>query len=87
MPAAPTDAFLSGQGIPVDPGRVEDELSNLWGPAAERAGGPELENPSVTRVVLANLVVEADEASRGGGSPSGSTRSWPGSRAGPSSWA
>jgi glucose-6-phosphate dehydrogenase assembly protein OpcA len=65
MPDSATDAFLTGQGIPVDPGRVEDELSKLWGPAAERAGGPELENPSVTRVVLANLVVEADEAGAG----------------------
>ena len=65
MPDSPTDAFLTGQGIPVEPGRVEDELSKLWGPAAERAGEPELENPSVTRVVLANLVVEADEAGAG----------------------
>jgi glucose-6-phosphate dehydrogenase assembly protein OpcA len=59
MPQSTSDAFLSGQGIPVDLGRVEDELTRLWGPAAERAGGPELEHPNVTRVALANLVVEA----------------------------
>lgn len=64
MPDA-TDAFLSGQGIPVEPGRIEEELTKLWGPAAERAGGPELDHPNVTRVVLANLVVEADEANAG----------------------
>jgi glucose-6-phosphate dehydrogenase assembly protein OpcA len=39
--------------------RVETELTRLWGPAAERVGGPDLDNPNVTRVVLANLVVEA----------------------------
>ncbi len=65
MTDSPTDAFLSGQGIPVEPGRIEDELTKLWGPAAERAGGPELDHPNVTRVVLANLIVEADEASAG----------------------
>src|SRR5579871_1495553 len=65
MPDSPTDAFLSGQGIPVEPGRIEDELTRLWGPAAERAGGPELDHPNVTRVVLANLVVQACEASAG----------------------
>ena len=52
-------AFLSGQGIPVEPGRIEAELTRLWGPAAELAGGPELEHPNVTRIVLANLVVLA----------------------------
>jgi glucose-6-phosphate dehydrogenase assembly protein OpcA len=55
--ADPTDAFLSGQGIPVAPGDVDEELSRLWGPAAEREGGPDPEHPTVTRVVLANLVV------------------------------
>ena len=55
---AMTDSFLAGQGIPVDPGQVEMELAKLWGPAAELAGGPELENPNVTRIALANLVVE-----------------------------
>ena len=52
-----SDAFLNGQGIPVDPRDIESELSRLWGPAAERVGGPELTNPHVTRIVLANLVV------------------------------
>lgn len=65
MPEATTDAFLTGQGIPVDPGRVEDELVKLWGPAAERAGGPDVEHPNVTRVVLANLIVEADACNAG----------------------
>jgi glucose-6-phosphate dehydrogenase assembly protein OpcA len=65
MPEAATDAFLSGQGILVEPARIEDELTRLWGPAAERAGGPELDHPNVTRVVLANLVVETDEACAG----------------------
>ncbi len=54
-----SDAFLQGQGIQVDPSAIETELVRLWGPAAERIGGPELEHPNVTRVVLANLVVVA----------------------------
>jgi glucose-6-phosphate dehydrogenase assembly protein OpcA len=54
---ASTDAFLSGQGIPIELPRVEDELQKLWGPAAEREGGPTPEHPTVTRLVLANLVV------------------------------
>ncbi len=54
-----TDAFLQGQGIPVDLPNVESELIKLWGTSAEQVGGPELENPHVTRVVLANLVVES----------------------------
>ncbi len=59
MPDAMTDSFLAGQGIPVALGQVETELIKLWGPAAERAGGPEPENPHVTRIALANLVVES----------------------------
>ena len=59
MAEATSDAFLSGQGIPVEPGQIESELTRLWGPAAERAGGPDQESPNVTRIVLANLVVEA----------------------------
>jgi hypothetical protein len=55
---ATSDAFLQGQGIPVDLPQVESELIKLWGSSAEQVGGPELENPNVTRVVLANLVVE-----------------------------
>src|SRR5205085_1375723 len=65
MANASTDAFLSGQGIPVDLSRIEDELVQLWGPAAEREGGPDLEQPAVTRVALANLVVAALRADPG----------------------
>src|SRR5438270_7211399 len=57
-----SDAFLQGQGVPVDPHDIEAELTRLWGPAAERAGGPDLEHPTVTRVVLANLVVGSKRA-------------------------
>lgn len=53
----PSDAFLSGEGVPVPLGQVEAELAKLWGPAAEREGGPDLDQPTVTRLVLANLVV------------------------------
>jgi len=52
-----TDAFLRGRGIPVDPTAIERELVRLWGPEAERVGGPDLDRPAVTRLVLANLVV------------------------------
>jgi glucose-6-phosphate dehydrogenase assembly protein OpcA len=55
--SATTDSFLEGQGIPVALPEIETELAKLWGPAAEQIGGPELENPHVTRIVLANLVV------------------------------
>ncbi len=58
MPGATTDTFLQGQGIEVDLRDIESELAQLWTPAAEQVGGPELENPLVTRIVLANLVVE-----------------------------
>jgi glucose-6-phosphate dehydrogenase assembly protein OpcA len=57
MSAATIDSFLEGQGIPVDLRQIETELAKLWGPAAEQVGGPELESPNVTRIVLANLVV------------------------------
>lgn len=57
MSEATSDAFLSGQGIPVELSKIEGALADLWGPAAEREGGPDLENPAVTRVTLANLVV------------------------------
>lgn len=57
-----SNAFLEGQGVAVELGAIEDELDRLWGPAAEQAGGPELDHPSVTRVVLANLVVAAMES-------------------------
>jgi glucose-6-phosphate dehydrogenase assembly protein OpcA len=54
-----TTPFLEGQGIPVELREIEDVLAKLWGPAALQAGGPEVENPNVTRIVLANLVVES----------------------------
>jgi hypothetical protein len=57
MSSSPTDAFYEGRGIPVELAEVEDTLDRLWGPAAEKAGGPELENPAVTRVALANVVI------------------------------
>jgi glucose-6-phosphate dehydrogenase assembly protein OpcA len=58
VPDATTAAFTDGHGIPVELRNVEAELDKLWGPAAAQVGGPELENPHVTRIVLANLVVE-----------------------------
>jgi glucose-6-phosphate dehydrogenase assembly protein OpcA len=58
MADATSDAFLQGQGIPVDLREIEGTLQQLWGPAAEMLGGPEPEHPNVTRIVLANLVVE-----------------------------
>ena len=54
---ATSDAFLSGQGIPVPLGQIESELIRLWGPAADRVGSGEQEPANVTRIVLANLVV------------------------------
>lgn len=57
MTADTSDAFLSGQGIPVDLARVDDELARLWGPAAEREGGPDLDHPAVTRIAQANLII------------------------------
>ena len=54
-----TADFLSGQGIPVALHDLEAELHRLWGPASDQAGGPEVENPTVTRVVLSNLVMFA----------------------------
>jgi glucose-6-phosphate dehydrogenase assembly protein OpcA len=65
MPDATSDAFLNGHGVPVDPHAIDTELMRLWGPAAEQAGGPDLETPNVTRVVLANLVVECSSAYAG----------------------
>jgi glucose-6-phosphate dehydrogenase assembly protein OpcA len=54
-----TEAFLGGQGIPVELPQIESELEALWGPAAERAGGPDLDHPTVAKIVLANVVVSA----------------------------
>ena len=50
--------FSKARGSPSIFPKIETELAKLWGPAAEQIGGPELENPHVTRIVLANLVVE-----------------------------
>lgn len=58
MPDTTSDAFLQGQGIPVDLREIESTLEQLWGPAAEMVGGPQPEHPNVTRIVLADLVVE-----------------------------
>ncbi len=69
MPDVMTDSFLEGQGIPVNLHEIETEMTKLWGPAAEQVGGPELENPHVTRIALANLVVaclDGDGESLGG---------------------
>ena len=57
-----TTDFLSGQGVPVALHDLEAELFRLWGPAAEQAGGPVVENPNVTRVVLTNLVMFAKQS-------------------------
>jgi glucose-6-phosphate dehydrogenase assembly protein OpcA len=65
MVANTSDAFLNGQGVPVDLHDIETELTRLWGPAAEQVGGPDLENPNVTRIVLANLVVASRPADAG----------------------
>ncbi|MDR3633810.1 MAG: glucose-6-phosphate dehydrogenase assembly protein OpcA [Isosphaeraceae bacterium] len=62
MPESTSDAFLSGHGVPVNPRDIETELTRLWGPAAQHVGGPDLESPHVTRIVLANLVVVSREA-------------------------
>jgi glucose-6-phosphate dehydrogenase assembly protein OpcA len=58
MSETSTQSFLDGQGIPVELPRIEDELARLWEPAAEQACGPKRDHPEVTRIVLANLVVE-----------------------------
>ncbi len=55
---ATAESFLEGQGISVDLHDIETELAKLWGTAAGQDGGPELETPPVTRIVLANLVAE-----------------------------
>ncbi|CAN5826961.1 hypothetical protein BH23PLA1_BH23PLA1_07870 [soil metagenome] len=54
-------SFLQGQNISVALRDVESELDRLWGPAAEQAGGPDIEQPSATRVVLANVILAALE--------------------------
>lgn len=52
-----SERFLGGRGIAVDPREIEARLGDLWGPAAEQVGGPDIDQPAVTRIVLANLVV------------------------------
>jgi hypothetical protein len=52
-----SEAFLNGEGIPVALHQIEQALEDLWGPAADREGGPEHQNPTVTRLILSNLVV------------------------------
>ncbi|ADV62231.1 Glucose-6-phosphate dehydrogenase subunit [Isosphaera pallida ATCC 43644] len=51
------EAFLRGIGVPVELPHIERELTRLWGESAQEAGGSEVSRPSVTRVVLCNLVV------------------------------
>jgi glucose-6-phosphate dehydrogenase assembly protein OpcA len=62
MSSATSDEFLSGQGVPVELNAIEEELTRLWGPAAEQVGGPDLAQPNVTRIVLANLVAAGHAA-------------------------
>ena len=52
-----SDAFLSGQGVPVAPGRWRPSWQDSGARRPSGCGGPDLENPNVTRVSLANLVV------------------------------
>lgn len=68
MAETSSDAFLEGRGIPVGLPEVNTALEQLWGPAAERLGGPEPEDPNVTRVVLGNLIVERLDPDPGVGS-------------------
>jgi glucose-6-phosphate dehydrogenase assembly protein OpcA len=58
MASTETDAFLQGQGIPVELRDIGSTLEQLWGPAAEEMTGEDVEKSNVTRIVLANLVVE-----------------------------
>ena len=62
MPDATTICPTDALGIPVDLRDVEAELARLWGPAALELGVPKPECPNVTRVVLANLVLECLDA-------------------------
>jgi glucose-6-phosphate dehydrogenase assembly protein OpcA len=58
MSDATAAPFFEGQGISVELRDVEAELTKLWGPAALELAGSDALTPHVTRVVLANLVVE-----------------------------
>ena len=61
MSEHPTTSLFDGQGIPVELRDVEAELARLWGPAALEVGGAQPESPHVTRVALANLVLECSD--------------------------
>ena len=61
MTDATTAPLIDGHGIPVELRDVEAELARLWGPAALELGEPEPASAHVTRVVLANLVLECLE--------------------------
>ncbi len=63
MTAQQSSPFLDGTGVSVALGDIEAELLRLWGPAAVEAGG-DADESNVTRVVLANLLVEVLEDPR-----------------------
>lgn len=46
-------SFLSGTPVPVEPDRIERELSSLWKPAEDALGDPA---PPLTRVCLGNFI-------------------------------
>lgn len=52
-----TEAFLRGQGIPIELSKAETELTKLWGPASQQVADTDKTKPTVTRLVLSNLVV------------------------------
>jgi len=58
MTTTAANPFLEGQGVPVELRDIEAELARLWGPAAIEAGGEQNEL-AVTRLTLANLVIES----------------------------
>ncbi len=62
MPDATTICPTDALGLSVDLRDVEAELARLWGPAALELGVAKPECPNVTRVVLANLVLECLDA-------------------------
>ena len=62
MPDVTATPVWAAEGIPVELRNVESELARLWGPAALEAGGAEPESPNVTRIALANLVLECADA-------------------------
>jgi glucose-6-phosphate dehydrogenase assembly protein OpcA len=62
MPDATPTPLLGSQGISVELRDVEAELARLWKPAALELSGSEPESPHVTRVALANLVLECSDS-------------------------